>query len=393
MESTDRSLSSKRLEALPVYLFEDLVAKRIAKESQGYEIIDLSIGNPDLGAPAVAVECLKRHASDSSLHGYTPERVIRHFSEQASAWMVRRFGVRLDPDHEVFPVIGTKEGLGHLPLAIVDPNDAVLVPDPAYPVYASSVALAGGRSVTMPLIAGNSYLPVLEDFKCEQPKLIFLNYPNNPTSAIAAEDFFSQAIEFARTAGAIVVNDAAYSEIVFDGYVSPSILSVDGATEVAVEFHSFSKTFSMAGWRIGFIAGSREVIKALSKLKSNLDSGVFAPILLAASAVIESGWDDYIVMLEEYARRRRMLVESLRLCGLTYHESPATLYIWVKTPGNYSSLEFAELLLEAAGLLVAPGRGFGRFGEGYFRISLTCPTEKVEIACKQLCEVSELWQK
>lgn len=393
MESTGRSVISKRLQALPVYLFEDLVLKRIAKESEGFEVIDLSIGDPDLGAPAIAIESLKRYVQDPTLHTYPPKRVISHFTRCVCNWMNSRFDVELDPDSEILPLIGTKEGLAHLPLAILDPEDLALIPDPAYPVYASGVTFAGGKILTMPLVSDNCYLPVLEDFRDTKPKIVFLNYPNNPTSAVATEDFYLEAIEFARATGAIIVNDAAYSEISFNGYVAPSILAIDDAKEIAVEFHSFSKTFSMAGWRVGFVAGSRDVIAALSKLKSNLDSNLFAPILLAASAAIESGWDEYRKKLEEYGRRRRMLLETLQSCGLSCHNSPATLYIWVKVPGKRSSVEFAEELLENAGLLVAPGRGFGKLGEGYFRISITCATEKVEVACRRLSEVSKLWQE
>jgi len=388
VETTRRSLQAKRLQALPVYLFEDLASKRLKKEAEGVEVIDLSIGDPDLGAPSTAIENLKRNLGQKHLHGYTPEAVNRVFRQAVSRWMRERFNVEIDPDSEVLPVIGTKEGLAHLTMATADPNDVVLVPDPAYPVYARSTILAGAKAVTMPLSPEEDYLPRLDDFRGVQPKLVFLNYPNNPTSATAEKAFYEEAVAFARSTGALLVNDAAYSEVCFDGYHSCSILEVAGAKEVAVEFHSFSKTFSMAGWRVGFVVGSRRAIDALAKLKCNLDSGVFAPILLAASSLLEQGWEEHARMIAEYGKRRRMLIEALAASNFEYHDSPATLYIWVRIPNGGSSVEFAEKLLDRAGLLVAPGCGFGEYGEGYFRLSVTCPTEKVEIACERLREVN-----
>jgi LL-diaminopimelate aminotransferase len=381
-----------RLRRLPTYLFEELAAIRRRKEADGLDVIDLSIGDPELGAPEVAIEALARYASDPALHRYTPHRVVESFNTAVCAWMKDRFGVDLDPSAEVYPLIGTKEGIAHLPLAVLDPGDLGLVPDPGYPVYSRGVWFAGGRVEWLPLDAENAFLPDTDRMAEGRPRLIYLNYPNNPTSAVTDLDFFRRAIEAAERTGAYVVSDAAYSEIAFDGYSSPSILEVPGGLERAVEFHSFSKTFSMAGWRVGFAAGNRRVIEALKTLKSNIDSGVFGGILMAAAETIRGGWDAHKAMLREYARRRSIVFDGLRDCGITYHESPATLYVWAKVPGEQRSMDFAKSLLEETGILVAPGAGFGVHGEGYFRISVTCPTEKVETAGRRLHEASKAWR-
>ena len=324
-------------------------------------------------------------------HGYTPHWAVEAFNRAVSGWMAERFGADLDPSAEILPVIGTKEGLAHLPLAVLDPGDVALVPDPGYPVYSRGVWFAGGQVEWMPLRAGTGFLPRLESLDMRGRRLVYLNYPNNPTSAVAEIDFHEEIADRAQRAGTIIVSDAAYSETTFDGYKSRSILEVAGAGQLAVEFHSFSKTFSMAGWRVGLAAGNHKIISALSALKSNIDSGVFGAVLLAAAKGIRDGWPAHAETKQEYSLRRSLIRECLETCGLEHHRSPATLYIWAKVPGEETSLEFARTVLEEAGVLVAPGVGFGKYGEGYFRLSVTCPTERIRTATERLREVSKRW--
>jgi LL-diaminopimelate aminotransferase len=391
VRSTEGSVRSKRLRDLPVYLFEELAGTIRQKEAEGVDVVDLSIGDPDLGAPHCVVEALAEFSSDRRLHRYTPQWAVKEFNTAVAGWMAQRFSVKLDPATEIVPLIGSKEGIAHLPLAVVDPDDLALVPDPGYPVYSRGVWFAGGRVEWLPLLEEHGFLPAPGSIKAHKARLIYLNYPNNPTSATADLDFYRRVVDTAGRSGAFVANDAAYSEITFDGYSAPSILQVPGAKEVAVEFHSFSKSFSMAGWRVGFAAGSADVVDALRALKSNIDSGVFGAPLLAAARALREGWDDHARMMEEYSARRALLLECLEACGMEWHRSPATLYIWGKVPGSGSSLEFARMLLERAGVLVTPGVGFGSAGEGYFRISITCPTERIRIAATRLREVCRLW--
>jgi len=385
-------IRAERLKRLPTYLFEELASIRRAREDEGKEVVDLSIGDPDLGAPEVAVEALAKYAADTRLHRYPPDSAIEAFSQAACEWMKGRYGVDLDPSCEVYPVIGTKEGIALLPLATLDPGDLALVPDPGYPVYSRGVWFAGGKVEWMPLKEDRGFLPEVGLIERHRPRLVYLNYPNNPTSAVANADFYRLAINAAGRTGSYIVNDAAYSEVAFDGYDAPSILQVPGARERALEFHSFSKTFSMAGWRVGFVAGNRHMIASLRTLKSNVDSGVFGAVLMAAATVIREGWDAHREMIEEYARRRAIIFDGLRACGIGYYESPATLYVWARVPGSKGSMEFARSLLDEAGILVTPGVGFGKNGEGYFRISITSPTDQVEIAGKRLHEMSRAWK-
>jgi LL-diaminopimelate aminotransferase len=391
MESTEGRIRSKRLRDLPVYLFEDLAVKRRLKESEGVDVIDLSIGDPDVGAPEAVVHALSEYAADKRLHCYTPHWAVEAFARAVSSWMAERFGVELDPATEILPVIGTKEGLAHLPLAVLDPGEVALVPDPGYPVYSRGVWFAGGRVEWMPLDVENGFLPSLEALDLGGRRLVYLNYPNNPTSAVAEIGFYEEIVDRARSSGSIIVSDAAYSETTFDGYRSRSMLEAAGARECAIEFHSLSKTFSMAGWRVGFAAGRSEIIDALATLKSNVDSGAFGAVLLAAVEALRDGGAAQAEINREFGLRRALLCKCLDACGLEYHRSPATLYIWARVPHDRSSVEFAEMLLEEAGVLVAPGVGFGKCGEGYVRFSVTCATDRIRAATKRLEQVSKRW--
>jgi LL-diaminopimelate aminotransferase len=391
MSVVQREARSSRLRSLPAYLFEELAQIRLRTQKQGVDVIDLSIGDPDLGAPRAVVDALRKHAGDIGLHCYTPPWVVDKFCRAVAAWFRGRYGVDLDPDTEIYPVIGTKEGLGHLPLAMIEPGDLALVPDPGYPVYSRSVWFAGGRVEWVALTEDRGFLPDVKGLGGKAARLLFVNYPNNPTSATAGPEFYSEVVAWAGGSGAYVVNDAAYAEVAFDGHRAASILQVAGGRDVAVEFHSFSKTFNMAGWRVGFVAGNAGAVGALRTLKSNLDSGVFGPILLASVAALEDGWEACQQSLTEYGARRQILVECLERCGLRCFKSSATLYVWARTPGGVRSMDFARTLLEKAGVLVAPGLGFGERGEGYVRVSITSPTSRVEAAAERIREVSSLW--
>jgi LL-diaminopimelate aminotransferase len=385
-------LMSRRLRALPPYLFEELTRLKNRKLAEGAEVADLSIGDPDTGAPPVAVEALRKYAGDRRLDRYTPAWATEAFNEAAARFMGERYGVELDPASQIAPVIGTKEGIANLSLAVMDPGSVALVPDPGYPVYSRSVGFAGGRVRFMPLREENGFLPDLGALSGERPRLVYLNYPNNPTSAVAGPGLYARAVELGLETGACIVNDAAYNEITFDGYVSPSILEVEGAGEAAVEFHSFSKTYGVPGWRLGFAAGRSDVICALKTLKSNIDSGVPGMMLLAARDMLERGGGHVADTMEEYAARRALVHEALEGAGIAYHRSPATLYVWAGVPGGMESVAFAKLLLEEAGVIVAPGTGFGPGGEGYFRLSITCPREDIARARDRIEEVSRVWR-
>lgn len=392
LEKKAPAVESERLRALPPYLFEELTRLKNEKLARGVDIVDLSIGDPDTGAPPVAVEALKRYAGDRRLDRYTPAWVVEEFCESVARFMRERYGVALDPASEIAPVIGTKEGIANLSLAVVNPGSVALIPDPGYPVYSRSVGFAGGEVKYMRLDEENDFLPDFGSVMSERPRLVYLNYPNNPTSAVAGPCLYADAVRYSQRTGALIVNDAAYNEITFDGYVSPSILQVEGATGSAVEFHSFSKTYSIPGWRVGFAAGMSDVVRALKTFKSNVDSGVPGMMLLAARDMLEGGAGHVGDILAEYALRRGLVQEALDAAGITYHRSPATLYVWAKVPGDMKSIDFAGLLLERAGVIVAPGVGFGPGGEGYFRLSITCPRDDIARARERIEEVSDTWK-
>jgi len=391
-ERNTPGLESERLRALPPYLFEELTRLKNRKLAEGVDVVDLSIGDPDTGAPPMAVEALRKYAGDRRLDRYTPTWAVEEFNEAVARYMRERYSVDLDPASEITPVIGTKEGIANLSLAVIDPGSVALVPDPGYPVYSRSVGFAGGEARFMPLTESRAFLPDLGAFRGDKPRLVFLNYPNNPTSAVAGPGLYSEAVEFAHETGACIVNDAAYSEITFDGYVSPSVLEAAGAGDVAVELHSFSKTYGVPGWRVGFAAGRRDVIGALKTFKSNIDSGVPGMMLLAARDMLAGAGSHIGDTSSEYAARRALVCGALEAAGITYHKSPATLYIWAKVPGVMGSVDFARLLVERAGVIVAPGIGFGAEGEGYFRLSITCPREDIARGMERIEEVSGSWR-
>ncbi len=381
---------AERLKRLPPYLFarlDSLVSKYLKK---GKKIISLGIGDPDLPTPSYIVEEIKKRVEEGENHRYPSYEGMLLFREKVASWYEKRFGVKLDAEKEVLTLIGSKEGIGHLPLGLINPQDLVIVPDPGYPVYGGGTILAGGEVYPLPLKEENKFLPDLESIPVKvrkKAKLMFLNYPNNPTSATCELEFFKEVVDFAKKFQIVVCHDAAYSEITYDGYRAPSFLQVPGAKEIGVEFHSLSKTFNMTGWRIGFVVGNEEVIRALKKVKTNLDSGVFQAVQWAGIKALEKGTPEEET-LKTYRRRRDLLVEGLKDLGLEVSKPRATFYLWVKTPGGMSSEEFAMFLLEKSGVVVTPGRGFGEHGEGYIRISYTVPTEEIEEVLRRWSNLS-----
>lgn len=386
---------SNRLKRIPPYLFTQLVNARREAESKGLSILDLGIGDPDIPTPPHIVERMKIAVENPEYHRYDESlKGIPIFREAVVKWYKERFGVDLDTE-EVLALIGCKEGLAHLIWAYIGrKDDLVLLPDPAYPVYKNNTLLAGGTPHFMPLLRSNAFLPVIDDIPeevAEQAALLFLNYPNNPTGAVAPLDFFKEVVEFARKYDIIVCNDCTYSEIYFS---SPphSILEVEGAKDVAVEFHSLSKTFNMTGWRVGFVVGKREVIDTLASFKSHIDSGVFMAIQDVAGYALTHPNGHPERMREIYRKRRDIVVDGLREAGMDVPVPPATFYVWVPTD-PYSSSDLSAKLLNEAGVVVTPGVGYGEHGEGYIRIALTVKHSEPERVLREAVDrISEFWR-
>jgi len=365
---------AERLRSLPPYLFREIDRKKAEVMARGVDIIDLGVGDPDLPTPPHIIASLKQAAEDPANHRYPSYSGMGRFKDVAAQWYQERFGVTLDPKTEVVTLIGSKEGIAHFPLAFVNPGDVTLVPSPAYPVYNIATLFAGGESVFMPLREENHFLPDLDAIPpdvADRARILFLNYPNNPTAAVADLDFFEKVVAFARRHNLIVCHDAAYTEMAFDGYKPPSFLQVKGAKEVGLEFHSLSKTYNMTGWRIGFAVGNREAVEGLGAIKSNIDSGAFQAVQLAGIAALQGDQSCVSEMTRVYARRRDLMVHGLREAGFDAASPKATFYLWVKVPQGYSSAEITTRLLDECGVVVTPGNGFGEPGEGFFRIALT----------------------
>lgn len=378
---------AERLQELPPYLFVEIDRRKREAEERGIDLVDLGIGDPDLPTPPEIVETLRAEAPRPENHRYPSSRSVEVFSQAAAAWFKRRYGVEVDARTHVLPVIGTKEGLAHFPLAFVNPGDVVLVPDPAYPVYHAAALLAGGEPHRVPLTEENRFLPDLggiEGGVGRRARILFLNYPNNPTAAVADGSFYREAVQFARENDVILVNDAAYSEISYDGLVCPSLLEEEGALDVGIEFHSFSKTYNMCGWRVGFAVGHPDLIAGLAALKANIDSHLFGAILAAAAAALEGGQSHLGQTLGIYRERRDILVDGLGDLGWKADRPRATFYVWVRVPDGRDSVSFATDLIERAGVVTAPGVGFGAAGEGYLRLSLTCRTERIRTAVERM---------
>ncbi len=379
--------TAKRIQNLPPYLFAEIDKKIAAKKAEGVDVISLGIGDPCEQTPQHIVDALTREANDKSCHRYPSYFGLPELRKSISKWYQRRFGLDFNPDTQVLPLIGSKEGIAHIHTAYVDPGDYVLVPDPGYPVYHSGTILAGGQTHFMPLTEENEFLPDLNAIPTEiadKAKLMFINYPNNPTSAIATEGFFEEVVEFAKAHNIVVAHDNPYSELTFDGYVAPSFLSAPGAADVGIEFHSLSKTYNMTGWRIGWAIGNESVIEAFGRVKSNIDSGIFNAIQKAGIAALEGPQECVDDMRAIYKRRRDLVVAALGKIGLHVEPPRATIYLWIKTPEGHTSASFAQLVLDKAGVVISPGSAYGPSGEGFIRISLTVPDERIEEAVARI---------
>ena len=378
---------AERLKRLPPYLFAEIDKKKREARARGVDLIDMGIGDPDLPTPPHIIEALKRGAENPANHRYPEYEGLLEFRRAVANWYRQRFGVTLKPETEVLTLIGSKEGTAHMPLAFVNPGDVVLVPDPGYPVYAAGTWFAGGQPHFMPLQRANGFLPDLDaipDDVARRAKLMYVNYPNNPTAAVVEKGFFVQVVAFARRHGILVCHDAMYSELRFDGYRPPSFLETPGALEVGVEFHSLSKTYSMTGWRIGFCSGNATAIAGLGKVKTNVDSGVFQAVQEAGIAALTGPQDIPEQYRRTYQERRDVVVAGLRSLGWDVDVPKAAFFVWAPVPGGLDSRAFAARLLDEAGCVVTPGVGFGPSGEGFYRIALTIDAKRLREAMDRL---------
>ena len=365
---------ASRIKQLPPYLFAEIDRLKEEVIKRGVDVIDLGVGDPDIPTPNEIVEAAKKALEKPENHRYPSYVGMYEFRRAVSDWYKRRFGVELDPDTEVVSLIGSKEGIAHLPLAYIESGDYALVPDPGYPVYPVAVMFAGGEVYKMPLLEENDFLPRLDAIDrdvLKKTKLMYIGYPNNPTSAVATYEFYRKVVELAKEFDFIVASDNAYSEVSFDGYKPISFLEVEGAKEVGIEFHSLSKTFNMTGWRIGFAVGNKDVIAALGKVKTNIDSGIFQAVQEAGIYALDNAERLNGKIMEIFQKRRDRMAEALKRAGFEFKKPLATFYFWVKVPEGFTSAEFTKKLLQEKGIVVTPGNGFGDAGEGYFRISIT----------------------
>jgi LL-diaminopimelate aminotransferase len=378
---------AKRIEKLPPYLFAEISRKIAEKRAQGVDVVSFAVGDPDIPTPSHVIDALCQAARDPVNHRYPETDGLPDLRRAIARWYEQRFDVSLDPDREVLPLIGSKEGIGHIALCFIDPGDLALVPDPGYPVYSVGTMFAGGDCYFMPLTEENDFLPDLEaipEAVARRAKLMWISYPNNPTGAVAELDFFERVVRFAQKHDIAVCHDAPYTEVAFDGYRPASFLQAAGAREVGVEFHSFSKSYNMTGWRIGMVVGNATMVDALMRVKSNLDSGIPQAIQRMAIAAFEGPQDCIAEHNAVYQRRRDRLVAALARMGLGVRPPKASLYIWARLPEGHSSLEFASRLLDDIGVVVTPGIGYGPHGEGYVRLSLTIPDEQMEEGLRRL---------
>ena len=376
-----------RLKRLPPYLFAEIDRKKREVRARGVDVIDLGIGDPDLPTPPHIIHALQKAAEDPANHRYPSYEGMLAYRQAVADWYAKRFNVRLDPEQEVLTLIGSKEGTAHIPLAFVNPGDIVLVPDPGYPVYATGAWFAGGDVHWMPLRRENVFLPDLDAIPAEvarRAKLMYLNYPNNPTAAVATRDFFGRVVAFAHRHGILVCHDLMYSELKFDGFEPPSLLEVEGAREVGVEFHSLSKTYSMTGWRLGFCVGNRAAVAGLGAVKTNVDSGVFQAVQIAGIAALTGPQDLAEQYRRTYEARRNIVVAGLKQLGWAVDVPKGTFFVWAPVPGGLDSRSFATRLLEEAGVVVTPGVGFGPSGEGFYRIALTVDQARIAEAMERL---------
>ncbi len=382
---------ASRIEKVPPYLFVGISRKIAEKRAQGIDVISFGIGDPDIPTPENVVEKLRETALDSPNHRYPETDGLPEFRQAVADWYQRRFGISVHPDKETLPLIGAKEGIGHAALCFIEPGDIALVPDPGYPVYSVGTWFAGGECHWMPLLEENGWMPDLDaipDDVADKATVMWLNYPNNPTGAIADAGYFAKVVEFAKMHDIAVMHDASYSEVAFDGYRPISFLETPGAIEVGVEFHSLSKSYNMTGWRLGMVVGNEDIISALMVIKSNLDSGVPNAIQYMGMEAMELSQNAIDERNAIYEHRRDRVVQTLRDIGLDAIPPKASLYVWTRIPEGFTSAEFTALLLDEADIVVTPGNGYGEYGEGYIRLSLTINDEDME---KGLARLST-WQ-
>jgi len=379
-----------RITQLPPYLFAEIDRKKAEIREKGVDIIDLGIGDPDIPTPEHIVRKIQKAAENPVYHTYPSYVGMFPFRKAVAEWYLERFGVRLNPETEILTLIGSKEGIAHMPLAFINPGDVGLYTSPGYPVYRVGIQFAGGGPYPVPLLEKNAFLPDLEaipeDVK-RRAKLFFLNYPNNPTGAVAEEDFFKRLITMARKYEILICHDAPYTEMSYDGYRPLSFLQVEGAADVGVEFHSLSKTYRMTGWRLGFAVGNRDALQALGKVKSNIDSGAFEAIQAAGIEALTGDQSCVDDMRATYQKRRDIMVAALNRIGLSVAAPKATFYLWIKTPDGFDSAAFATKVLEEAGIVITPGSGFGVEGEGYVRMALTVNEERLREAIQRLSKL------
>jgi len=377
-----------RINSLPSYLFAAIDKAKAQVIKKGVDVINLGIGDPDMPTPPHIVEAMKKSLDNPARHRYPSYEGMLSFRNAAAQWYRKTMNVTLNPEDEVLTLIGSKEGIAHIPLAFLNPGDVSLVPDPGYPVYNIGSILASAKPFKMPLLAENEFLPDLDAIPkdiAKKAKLMFLNYPNNPTSAIASLKFFEEVVDFANENDIIVVHDDAYSEMTFDGYKAPSFLNVSGAKDVGIEMHSLSKTYNMTGWRLGFAVGNREILGGLGKVKTNVDSGAFESIQEAGIAALTGPQDCVRDMNKIYRERRDALLSGLMELGLDVKPPKATFYVWAHVNGKAS--DFSTMLLEKAGIVATPGNGFGEYGEGYVRFALTQTVERINEAVERMCKL------
>ena len=380
---------ASRIEKVPPYLFVEISRKIAAKREQGIDVISFGIGDPDIPTPDNVIEKLRETALDGPNHRYPETDGLPEFRQAVADWYQRRFGISVHPDKETLPLIGAKEGIGHAALCFIEPGDIALVPDPGYPVYSVGTWFAGGECHWMPLLEENGWMPDLDaipDEVADKARVIWLNYPNNPTGAIAEAGYFDKVVEFAKAHDIAVMHDASYSEVAFDGYRPVSFLETPGAIDVGVEFHSLSKSYNMTGWRLGMAVGNEDIISALMVIKSNLDSGVPNAIQYMGMEAMELSQEAIDERNAIYERRRDRVVQTLQEIGLDAIPPKASLYVWTRIPEGFTSAEFTALLLDEADIVVTPGNGYGEYGEGYIRLSLTINDEDME---KGLAKLSE----
>jgi LL-diaminopimelate aminotransferase len=375
---------SRRLGQLPPYLFAELERKIAEKKAAGVDVISLGIGDPDTPTPELVVSAVTEAVRSPDTHQYPSNRGRPELRQALTRFYERRFGVELDPDSEIVPAMGAKECIFNVNLAFLDAGDVALAADPGYPVYTGGPLLAGARAELMPLLPERGFVPALDGVVHQNVKLMYLNYPNNPTGAVVPDGFFAEVVEFARAHEVLVVHDASYTEITFDGYVAPSFLETPGAKDVGVEVFSLSKGYNMTGWRTAAIVGNAEAVEAYWKLKTNIDSGMFEAVQLAAAAALNRGDDEPKRMSEIYARRRDLVCAALAEIGVEVTPPKGTIYVWAPVPEGHTSASFCELVLEEAGVVVSPGASYGPNGEGFFRISLTLPDDRLAEAVERM---------